>query len=62
MPNWYNPRHSENFLAFTGPRRDFGLILLILNMIIQKSFTSPTDLLSANVQGLVSFDVSVVLH
>ena len=27
-------RHHENFLAFTRPRRDSGLIALILNMII----------------------------
>ena len=29
---------TENFLAFTGPKKDFGLILLILNMIIHKEF------------------------
>ena len=51
-------RHRENFWAFTGPRRDFGLILLILNMIIHRSFTGPTHLLSANVRGPVSFAVS----
>ena len=54
-------RHCENFWTFTGPRIDFGLILLISNMIIHRSFTSsPTHLLSANVQGLVSFAVSDV--
>ena len=52
-------RHRENFWAFTGPKRDFGLILLILNMIIHGSFTGPTHLLSANVRGPVSFAVSV---
>ena len=51
-------KHSENFWAFTGPRIDFGLILLISNMIIHRSFTSPTQLLSANVRGPVSFIVS----
>ena len=29
-------------MAFTGPGGDFGLILLILNMIIHKIITSPT--------------------
>ena len=53
-------RHRENFWAFTGPKRDFGLILLILNMIIHRSFTGPTHLLSANVRGPVSFAVSAV--
>ena len=51
-------RYCENFWAFTGPRRDFGLILLILNMIIYRSFTGPTHLLSVNVWGPVSFAVS----
>ena len=51
-------RHSENFWAFTGPRIDFGLILLISNMIIHMSFTGPTHLLSSNVRGPVSFAVS----
>ena len=51
-------RHCENFWAFTGPRRDFGLILLISNMIIYRSFTGPTHLLSVNVRGPVSFAVS----
>ena len=55
---WY--RHRENFWAFTGPRRDFGLILLISNMIIHRSFTSPTHLLSSNVRGTFSFAVSVI--
>ena len=56
----YCSRHRENFWAFTGPRRVFGLILLILNMIIHGSFTGPTHLLSANVRGLVSFAMSAV--
>ena len=43
-------RHCENFWAFTRPRRDFGLILLIANIIIHKSFTGPTHLLLANVR------------
>ena len=51
-------RHRENFLAFIRPRRNFGMILLILNMIIHKSFTGPTHFLSANVRGPVSFAVS----
>ena len=51
-------RHRENFWAFTGPRTHFGLILLISNMFIQKSFTGPTHLLLANVRGPVSFAVS----
>ena len=51
-------RHCENFLAFTAPRRDFGLILRILNTIIHKSFTSRTHVSSANVWGLASFLVS----
>ena len=51
-------RHRKKFWAFTGPRRDFGLILLILNMIIHRSFTGPTHLLSANVWGPVSLAVS----
>ena len=37
-------RHRKIFWAFTGPRIDFGLILLISNMIIHKSFTDPTHL------------------
>ena len=57
-----NNRHRENFWAFTGPRRDFGLILLILNMIIHRSFTGPTHLLSANVRGPVSFAVSGIMR
>ena len=51
-------RHHEKFWAFTGQRIDFGLILLISNMIIHRSFTGPTHLLSANVQGPVSYVVS----
>ena len=39
-----NHRHSENFWAFTGPRRYFCLIWLTLNMIIHRSFTGPTHL------------------
>ena len=58
-PCWHSAyRHRENFCAFTGPTRDFGLILLILNMMIHKNFTGPTHFLSANVRGLVSFAVS----
>ena len=55
-------RHRENFWAFTGPRIDFGLILLTPNMIIDRSFTSPTHLLSANVRGPVSFAVSDIIQ
>ena len=51
-------RHRENFWAFTGPKIDFGLILLILNMVIHRSFTGPTHFISANVRGLVSFAVT----
>ena len=52
-------RHRKNVWAFTGPRRDFGLILLILNMIIHESFTGPTLFFSsANVRGPLSFVVS----
>ena len=51
-------RHSENFWALTGPRRDFCLILLISNMVINRSFNGPTHLLSANVRGQLSFAVS----
>ena len=36
-----------------------GLIFLISNMVIQRSFTGVTNLLSANVRGPVSFAVSV---
>ena len=43
----HQARHRKNFWGFTGPRIDFGLILLISNMIIHRSFTSPTHLLSA---------------
>ena len=53
-------RHRENFWAFTGPRIDCGLILLISNMIIRRSFTGPTQLLSAHVRGPVSFAVSAL--
>ena len=53
-------RHRKNFWAFTGPRLDFGLILLISSMIIHRSFTGPTHLLSANAWGPVSFAVSVL--
>ena len=52
-------RHHENFWAFTGPRKDLVLVLLILNMIIHRSFTGPTHLLSANVRGPVNFAVSL---
>ena len=51
-------RHCEKFGAFTGPKRDFGLILLILNMIIHKNYTGPTQFLPVNVPGPVSFAVS----
>ena len=44
-------RHREKFWPFTGPRMDSGLILLISNMIIHRSFTGPTHLLSPNVRG-----------
>ena len=44
-------RHRENFWAFTGPRRDFGLILLILNMFIHKSFAGPTYFYSSALQA-----------
>ena len=54
-------RHCENFWAFTGPKIDFGLILLISNMMIHRSFTCPTHLLSANIQGPVPFAVSDIL-
>ena len=43
-------RHRENFWAFTGPRIDFGLILLMSNMIIHMSFTGVTHLLSASLR------------
>ena len=55
-------RHRANFWAFTGPRRDFGLLLLTLNMIIHQSFTGATHLLSANVRGPVNFAVSAMLN
>ena len=63
MPLWWGNRpyfrHREDFWAFTGPRRDFGLILLILDIIMHRSFTCPTHLLSANVPGpVISFVVS----
>ena len=54
----WGSRHRKNFWPFTGPKRDFGLILLILNMIIHKSFTGPAHSLLANVRGPVSFAVS----
>ena len=41
----YIHRHRENFWAFTGPKTDFGWILLILNMIIHRSFTGPSTVL-----------------
>ena len=55
---WWHNRRRENIWSFTSPMRDFGLILLILNMIMCKSFTGPTHFLSANVRGPVSFGVS----
>ena len=60
--NYCINRHRENFLAFTGPRIDFGLILLISNMVIHRNFTGPIHLLSANVWGPVSFAVSALSH
>ena len=60
MLNSHYLRHCENFWAFTGPRIDLGLILLIPGMIIHRSFTSPTHLLPAKVWGWVSFVVSVI--
>ena len=53
----YSIRNRENFGAFTEPKGDFGLILLILYMIIHKSFTGPTQFLPVNVRGPVSFAV-----
>ena len=50
--------HRENFWAFTGSRIDFGLVLLISNLIIHRNFTGPTHLPSANVRGPVSFALS----
>ena len=44
--------------AWGGPKGDFDLILLFLNMIIHKNFTGPTQFLPVNVQGPVSFAVS----
>ena len=60
--NFMIHRHRENFWAFTRPGIDFGLILLISNMIIHRSFTGPTHLLSANVRGPVSFTVSGYMY
>ena len=57
----YCYRHRENFWAFTRLRIDFGLILLISDMIIHRSFTGPTHLLSANVWGPISFAVSAAI-
>ena len=52
---WYcTYRHCRNFWAFTRPRRQFGLILLILN-IIHKGFTGATPFVSANIRGPVRF-------
>ena len=50
-------RRHKNFWAFTRARIIFGLILLIWNMIIHRSFTGPTHLLLGNVWGPVSFAV-----
>ena len=47
------------FWAFTGPKIDFGLILLISNMIIHRSFNGLTHLLTANVRGPVGFAAGV---
>ena len=48
-------RHSNNLFAFKGPNTEFNLILLILSMIIHKSFTGPTHFLSANVKRTGKF-------
>ena len=50
-----------NLLNFAGLRMDFGLILLISDMIIHRSFTGPTHFSSVNVWGLVSFVVSGIM-
>ena len=52
-------RNCKKFWAFTGPKRNFGLILLISNMIIHGGFYRPTHTELANVRGLVSYSVSV---
>ena len=48
-------RHSKNLFAFKGPKTEFSLILLILNMIIHKSFTGSTQFLAANVKRTGKF-------
>ena len=50
-------RHRKNFWAFTGPRPWFCWYQTC--MVIHRSFSGPTHLLSANVGGPVSFAVSV---
>ena len=55
----YSLKHRENSWAFNGSRIDFVVVLLISNIIIHRSFTGPTHLLSVNVPGPVSFAVSV---
>ena len=57
-----NNRHSVNFLAFTRLRRDFGFVLLILNMIIHMSFTSHIHVLSANVWGPENSSLSEITN
>ena len=55
-------RHCENFWAFTRPRRDFDLILLISNMItVHRGFTGPTYLLSSSVAiSIIEVFVSII--
>ena len=47
-------RYRKNFWGFTRLILDLGPILLISNIVIHRSFTGPTHLLSANVRGPVS--------
>ena len=52
-------RHNENFWAFTGPRIDFSLILLInIKHDYTQEFYRSYHLLSANVRGPISFAMS----
>ena len=50
-------RHRENFWDFiTGPRRDFGPILLILNVVVHRSLTGLTHfLVKVQFRGLELF-------
>ena len=57
----YNYRQRKNFWAFTRPKTDLGPILIISNMVIHKSFTGPTHLLSANVRGPVSWCLQLTI-